>query len=444
MQRIVALALVALCALVPVSAHGITTTPSPRPGTPTPLPTPIIPPVDGTTARLRVPDGFVVRLFWSGLNNPRLMTIGPDAQLYVAERGAGAIVRLADVNRDGLADGRTVVASGLNQPHNLEFFQGAVFVAETDKITRLDDRNSDGDYLDTNEKTTITTNLPGSSGHSSKTLRIGPDGKLYVAAGSATNNSVEDDPRRASIMRFNTDGSIPADNPFATDANLQRRPVWAEGLRNSIDFLFTPSGKLWANHNGSDGLGNDTPPEEIVIDVEPGKHYGWPYCYTPALGAVPAGTADVRDARVPLGSFSCANSTPALFTDLGHQAPIGMAQYNASAFPADYRGNLLVAYHGSWNSSVPRECKVQRIVVRNGVPVSSEPFLTGFRDSPTQSCGNAWGRPTGVVVGASGEVFVADGQNGNVYRIVSTNVAPPPQIPPPQIPRITLPFVRGP
>ncbi|MFO7170284.1 MAG: PQQ-dependent sugar dehydrogenase [Chloroflexota bacterium] len=378
-----------------------------------------VPPEDAASARLKVPEGFVVRLFASGLKNPRLMTVGPDGQLYVAERGASAVVRLPDADGDGLADGRQVLAEGLQRPHSLEWHEGALYVAEDGRISRLIDANGDGDMADEGERTTVTENIPRGGNHHSRTLHFGPDGKLYVSAGSSSNNEVEEDRRRATIMRFNPDGTIPADNPFADDPEETRRPVWAEGLRNSIDFLWLPDGRLWANHNGSDGLGDDIPPEEIVIEVERGGHYGWPFCYTPVLGAVPPGTREVRDERVPLqGLESCDQATPALFTDLAHQAPIGMARYDAEHFPPEYRGNLFVAYHGSWNSSQPRDCKVQMIVVRDGQPVESVPFLTGFRDDERQNCAEAWGRPTGVAVGAAGELFVADGQNGNIYRIV--------------------------
>jgi glucose/arabinose dehydrogenase len=366
-----------------------------------------------------VPEGFAVRLFATGLQNPRLMTVGPDGHLYVAERGASAVVRLPDANGDGLADRREVLAQGLNRPHSVEWFQGALYVAEGDRVSRLADANGDGDMADAGERTTVTDNIPSGGGHSSRTLHFGPDGKLYVSAGSTGNNEPESDLRRAAILRFNPDGSIPADNPFANDSEVTRRPVWAEGLRNTIDFLWLPDGRLWANHNGVDGLGDDVPPEEIVIEVEGGRHYGWPYCYTPAQGAVPEGTREVRDTRVTLGRLaSCDEAVPALFTDLAHQAPIGVAQYRAEQFPAEYRGNLFVAYHGSWNSSVPRDCRVQMIVVRDGQPVEATPFLSGFRDGDSQRCGDAWGRPTGVAVGAGGELFVADGENGNVYRVV--------------------------
>jgi glucose/arabinose dehydrogenase len=134
---------------------------------------------------------------------------------------------------------------------------------------------------------------------------------------------------------------------------------------------------------------------------------------------VPADAREVRDERVELVRLeSCDQATPALFTDLAHQAPLGMAHYGAELFPTEYRGNLFVAYHGSWNSNVPRDCKVQMIAVRDGQPVESTPFLTGFRDSDSQNCGGAWGRPAGVAVGAAGELFVSDDSNGNIYRVV--------------------------
>jgi glucose/arabinose dehydrogenase len=388
-----------------------------------------VPPEDAASQHLKVPAGFAVRIFASGLNSPRLMTIGPDGQLYVAERDAGQITRLPDANNDGLADAKPAVATGLNGPHGIEWHDGVLYVAENNKISKLTDTNGDGDFLDPGEKTTLIPDLPTGGNHTSRTLHFSHDGKLYVAAGSSCNACIETDKRRAAIMRFNADGSIPTDNPFANDADPNRRPVWAEGLRNSVDFLFLPDGQLWADHNGSDNVGStpaeitNRPPEEVVINVEKGKHYGWPFCYTPTSGATPAGTKEVRDTNnnvdfaPPISS--CDQVTPALYTDLAHQAPLGMTRYTQTQFPTAYQGNLFIAYHGSWNApAAPRDCKVQMIGVENGKPVSDQPFLTGFRDSPSQACGSAWGRPAGVAVGAQGELFVSDDQNGNVYRVV--------------------------
>ena len=313
-----------------------------------------------------MPAGFALNTYFTGLRAPRLMTVGPDGALYVAERGADAVVRLPDANNDGVADARQVVAQNLPGAHSVEWHEGALYVGTNGSVVRLQDQNGNGDFLDDGEQTVVTDNIPTGGGHSTRTAHFGPDGMLYVAAGSSSNIGVESDRRRATIMRFNADGSIPADNPFANDPEETRRPVWAEGLRNSVDFLFTSDGRLWADHNGSDMLGDDIPPEEIVIQVEKGKHYGWPYCYTPVEGVVPPGTQDVHDERIPFDQWlsDCGQSTPALFTDLAHQAPLGMVQYNQRGFPAEYQGNLFVAYHGSWNSSVP--ARVQGRTHRGG------------------------------------------------------------------------------
>lgn len=392
---------------------------TPAPGVPLP-----VPPPDAASARLQAPAGFAVRLFATGLQTPRLMAVGPDGRLYVAERGAGRVLRLPDRNNDGLADGVEVVATGLNGVHSLAWRGADLYAAMNDRVVRLRDANGDGDAADPGEQTLIVSGLPADGGHTSRTVHIGPDDRLYVAVGSKCNIPVggcsEGDPRRAAILRYTLDGGIPADNPFAGDPDERRRAVWAEGLRNSVDFVFTPDGRLWATHNGSDGLGDDLPPEEIVIDVEPGKHYGWPYCYTEQVGAVPDGAREVRDTRVPFDEriSGCDQVVPARFTDLAHYAPLGVAQYRATHFPPAYRGNLFVAYHGSWNSSVPRDCRVQQIIVENGRPVRGEPFLTGFRDGPGQQCGGAWGRPAGITVGAAGDMYVSDDRNGNIYRVV--------------------------
>lgn len=377
------------------------------------------PTTDDAASRLVVPEGFQVSVFASGLMKPRLMTIGEDGSLYVAEQEAGQISHLVDADGDGVAETVTVIAENMPIAHSVEWHDGWLYVSEGNQIERIQDADGDGTFED---RELVTDNIPEAVHHMTRTLGFGPDGMLYVSTGSSSNIDPETDPRRAAILRFNPDGTIPADNPYATDADPLRQPIWAKGLRNSIDFLFTADGQLWANHNGSDDLGDEIPPEEVIIKVEMGKHYGWPYCYTPVLGTVPAGTVDVHDERVAFGGpvSSCDQSTPAVFTDLAHSAPIGMTQYTGTAFPEQYQNGIFEAYHGSWNSGVPRDCAVQFISVVDGVPTASEPFMTGFRDSAEQNCADAWGRPAGVTVGANGELFVSDDQNGNIYIVTYT------------------------
>ncbi len=390
-----------------------------------------LPPADEASARLTLPEGFAIRIFADNIRGtPRFMAVGDDGQVYVSLYSSGDIARLPDRNLDGLADDIEIVASRLNSPHGLEWHQGWLYVAETGRVTRLRDDNGDG-MLETREL--VTDNIPGAGGHTSRTLHFGPDGLLYVSAGSSCNVCAEDDPRRAAILRFNPDGSIPADNPFANDADKRKQAVWAWGLRNSVDFLWTPSGALWANHNGRDNLldaqgsSDSLPPEEIVIPVQVGKSHGWPYCYTAVSGVNNPLQAEVLDdqsgLKLPEG-FDCSleNVAPALFTDLAHSAPLGMAiAIERLAFPAEYHNSLYVAYHGSWNTSNSgiRDCKVERIVLDGEMPVGSEVFVSGWR-AEGQTCGSAqtWGRPADVIVGADGALYISDDKGGRVYRVV--------------------------
>ena len=202
-----------------------------------------------------------------------------------------------------------------------------------------------------------------------------------------------------------------------------------------MDFLWTPSGALWANHNGRDGLLDDQgstdslPPEEIVIAVQGGMSHGWPFCYTGVKGVnspLLDETVDEQSGLVLPEGFDCSlqHVVPALFTDLAHAAPLGMTLGNEQlAFPAEYRGDLYVAYHGSWNTSPQgiRDCKVERVMLKEEMPIGSEVFVSGWR-AEGQTCGSAqtWGRPADVIVGGDGALYIADDKGDRVYRVVYT------------------------
>lgn len=380
-----------------------------------------LPPADEAAQRITVPPGFGIRIFAANLPaRPRFMAFGPDGHLYVSLMDSGKIARLPDRNYDGLADGVEIIASGLSAPHGLEFHNNYLYVAEAGKIERL---AYDAQNKSFGPPELVTDNIPGTGGHGTRTVHFGPDGKMYVSAGSSCNVCEETDPRRATILRFNDDGSIPDDNPFVNDPVTSKRPLWAWGLRNSVDFLWSPGGELWANHNGSDGLGDDLPPEEIVIPVQANASHGWPYCYTPTLGVNNAD--EVRDTRIALPpGFSCAQVVPAVFTAPAHSAPLGMSLVSGTLFPADYRDDLFVAFHGSWNTTTGniRDCKVERVLLVGGQPVSSQTFATGWR-AAGKTCGDAatWGRPADVVFSPAGEMFISDDKGMRIYRVIPLN-----------------------
>ena len=401
---------------VPVAAITVPPIINPTP-TNVPVATLPLPPADETAQRISVPPGFAIRTFAQKLGEPRLMAFGPDGALYVALIGSGEISRLADDNHDGLADGVQIVARNLGGPNNLEWHDSWWYVAERDRVERFDATFA--------KRELVTNNIPCCGGHFTRTVHFGPDGEMYVSAGSSSNSDPETDPRRAAILRFNPDGSIPSDNPFAADADKRKQAVWAYGLRNTVDFLWTKDGQLWASMMGVDAISDDKPPEVIVTKIERGKNYGWPYCYNPVLGAnlPPNQKPLVRDTRIGLPQgFDCSMATPALFTDLAHAAPLGMSFVSGKNFPGSMQNDLFVAFHGSWNTNTVanyRDCKVQRIVIQNGLPVRTETFATGWR-SANEKCMDAWGRPADVVFGPDGAMYISDDKNGLVYRVIYT------------------------
>jgi len=338
---------------------------------------------------INLPPGFGISVFHAGLSDSRMMTLGPEGTLYVAERGAGRIVRLPDRDGDGVADTVEVAADGLRAPSSLDFYtDGSLYVGETARILRLSDPDGDGVFQ---EREVIIDGLP-SGGHSTRTVLVSPDGTyLYVSIGSSCNVCIEEDERRSTIMRYNPDGS--------------GGEIYAEGLRNAVGITFRPgTDELWATNNGRDWLGDDQPPETVYI-VQQGDDAGWPRCHA------------ARIVDPEYGETGACESVAAPEVEMqAHTAPLGLGFYTGEQFPEEYRGDLFVALHGSWNRSVPVGYKVVRIPIENGQAGGVQDFAVGWlRDN-----GSNWGRPVDVVTGADGSLFVSDDTGGVIYRIFYT------------------------
>lgn len=342
-----------------------------------------------TPAVIHVPPGFRVTTFARGLDAPRFDAVGPDGTLYVAERGRGRVVALLDPGHTGRATQTVVVASGMDDPTSLAFYQGRLYVGEADKVTRL----TLGSNHVATERTVIVPNLPTGGRHGTRTVLIGTDGRLYVSIGSSCDDCVESDPRRAVVMVYNLDGS--------------GGRVYASGLRNAVGMANNPvTGAIWVTDMGRDTLGDNIPPDTIYA-LQDGGNYGWPRCHAGNL-------LDPQLGR----PGDCNGVVQPLVRVQAHSAPLELAFYAGSAgtgaFPAQWRG-LFVAFHGSWNRSVPTGYKVVFIPLDAAGHVAGRPvdFATGW----LLANDTASGRPVGIAVGQDGALYVTDDQAGAVYRI---------------------------
>ncbi len=336
---------------------------------------------------IRLPPGFQLTTFAAGLGAPRFLAVSPSGDLFVSVPSRGEVLVLPDRDRDGKADRVVVYARGLRRPHGLAFFRDWLYVAETDAVVRYAYRPGD---LAAGRSQIVVPVLPGGGGHWTRTIVFGPDGKMYVSVGSSCNACVERDPRRAAILQFNPDGS---------DGR-----VFARGIRNAVGLAFQPgTGALWATDNGRDWLGGNRPPDTILM-VKDKENYGWPYCLGPAI-------AD-PDLRRPA---LCTRVAAPVVEIQAHSAPLGLTFYMGGLFPAEYRGNLFVALHGSWNRSVPTGYKIIRFPMRGETPGSPRDFATGWLQDD-----RAWGRPVDVITGSDGALYVSDDRAGAVYRIGSS------------------------
>ena len=338
--------------------------------------------------KLRVPAGFAVSYFAKNLSDVRFMTVGPDGAVYASQPNEGRIIRMPDANRDGVADTVTVVVSGLNKPHGLAFHKGAFYVANTDGVMRV----PLGTDMVPSGAPVYVNHFEEGGGHWTRTIIFGADSAMYVSVGSSCNLCTESSTDRATVLRFNEDGS--------------GKRVYSSGLRNAVGLAVNPTtGAIWVSQNERDNLTpdhEDLPPEELNILTD-GGDYGWPYCYGD---------------RVPNPEYNdqarCTSTIAPALKMQAHSAPLGISFLTkATMFPAEYRGDLLIAFHGSWNRTTPTGAKVVRIHVVDGKPTFAEDFITGWQDS----VGKRWGRPVDILVAADGSVLISDDASGSIYRV---------------------------
>jgi glucose/arabinose dehydrogenase len=339
------------------------------------------PPLD----RVKLPPGFSIEVFATGVKDARSMALGEKGTLFVGTRTDG---RVYAIRNDGKkATEVLTIAKGLNMPNGVAVKDGALFVAEVSKVWRYDAIESK--LPAPPAPALVYDKYPADRHHGWKFIRFGPDGWLYIPVGAPCNICDREAPY-ASITRLKADGSA--------------MEVFAKGVRNTVGFDWDPRTKeLWFTDNGRDMLGDDVPPDELNHAPKAGMHFGYPYCHG----------GDIADPE--FGSkHPCSDFVKPALREGAHVASIGMRFYTGSMFPAEYRDVAFIAEHGSWNRSKKSGYRVMTAKIEGGKVIEHKVFAEGFLDVAADK---AWGRPVDVMPMPDGALLVSDDQAGAIYRI---------------------------
>jgi len=342
---------------------------------------------------LRVPDGYRIDIFAEGLGNARMIEVADDGTVYLTRRSEGDVQMLRDADGDGVAEIRRTVA---RRPlmHGLELDGQTAYMVAGSSLFRAPILN-DGGFGPLEE---IVGDLPVTGQHSAREINKGPDGMFYVSIGSTCNACNESSPENAAILRMAADGS--------------ERTIFASGLRHTVGFGWHPrTGEMWGFDHGIDWLGDEQQIEELNR-IEQGRAYGWPYIY----GMGGRNPQDEPPGGLTMENWDRMSTRPVLGYD-PHAAPMQMAFYRGTMFPAGEQSNAFVAMRGSWNRSDPVGYEVVRVRFgEDGAPAAIEPFVTGFLQDASREPAQS-GRPVGVAVAGDGALLFSDDVNGVIYRV---------------------------
>lgn len=345
-------------------------------------------------ARLQLPEGFDIQPFAGGFERPRYMIYGPGGEILLSDAiKGGSVYALVDKNKDGRIsdEEKTRLATGLDRPFGLALWKDYLYIAETTSVKRY---KYDSKKLSLGAGEEVVPLKEAGSGHWTRTILFDRKGeKFYLAVGSQSNVSPGEPAIRASITRYNPDGS--------------GREFVAEGTRNPIGLAWSPgTDTLWAAVQERDGLGDDLVPDYFTA-VKPGGFYGWPYSY---IG--PHEEPRNKGLKPELVSRTIVPDVvlPA------HAAVLDARFYTGKQFPAKYQGGAFLAYHGSWNRSQRIGYSVVFIPFQGGKPTGPpEDFLTGFMLDPAKK--EVWGRPVGLLQMTDGSLLVSDDGGNQLWRI---------------------------
>lgn len=335
--------------------------------------------------KLRMPPGFKISVYASGVRGARSMVLSPRGTLYVGTREEGSLYAIPDADHNKKGDYVVTLGTKMFHPNGVDFKDGSLYVGEINRILRYDKIDTS---LNSPRFVVVNASLPKRTHHGQKYIRFGPDGWLYVPIGAPCNCCEQEDERFATICRMKADGS--------------GFEIFARGVRNTVGFDWHPvTHELWFTDNGRDMLGDDVPAEELNCASGKGLHFGFPYCHG----------GDLQDPEFGK-KHACSEFTPPAVKLPAHVAPLGMRFYTGDMFPAEYKNCAFICEHGSWNRSIPVGYRVSLVRFQGNKPVKYEPFIEGW----LQPSG-VWGRPVDTIIMPDGSMLISDDYAGVIYRV---------------------------
>ena len=337
--------------------------------------------------QLHLPKGFTISVYADNVPNARSLALGDDGVVYVGTGKAGKVYAVQDTNKDGVADKRYVIANELNMPIGVAYKDGALYVGEISRIIRFD--HIARQLTNPPKPVVVYDQFPNEKHHGWKYLRFGPDNKLYTAVGAPCNICNPEKEIFASLVRLNPDGS-----DFE---------IIAKGIRNTVGFDWQPvTNALFFSDNGRDQLGDDYPPDELNQWSVKGEHFGYPYCHA----------GEIADPLFAAGK-KCSQFTAPAWKFKAHIAPLGIRFYQGNQFPVEYKNQLFVAQHGSWNRSIPQGYRVVLVKFNQGKAISEQDFVSGWLTKG----GEVLGRPVDILTLPDGSLLISDDKLGVIYKV---------------------------
>jgi glucose/arabinose dehydrogenase len=360
--------------------------------------------LDGERRTVRVPKGYRLEVL-SRLDTPRMLTFAANGDLFAGSQ-SGKVYRLPPPYTKP-----EVLVQLDGYPHSVAFRQNEILIARTNGLYRAP--YQPGQARIAADSVVLLAALPGGGGHNSRTVGVGPDGRVYASLGIQHDCSdqylgegypFED--RRGGVLVLRESGGKASWEPFAS------------GLRNPVGFDWQPqTGVLFASNNGPDHLGFDQPPE-YFSRLTAGSFHGMPWfqfdgkqmqrddCVTSKP------PRPINEVSIPAATFPARN------------APLGMAFVPKGAMDASLEFDAVVALHGSWgtqpgggflgSAATRRPPKIVAVRFHDGQAQRVDDLITGFQLPD----GKRWARPAGVALGPDGALyFSSDSDINGLFRL---------------------------